>query len=896
MIESSHAAGKFGRRMCFSDGERLRTTSGQDGEGTAMRWLNSTLRVCRALAPRRRLLSALILAPLLLALLSPTLVSAHGLSSAHASAPQTASGHVTVILLDMSGSMAQNDPNGLRCSAANAYIDLSGPGEFVGVVGLTGSGSGGPNGFGTAQTWATPTEMATVANRAALKQTIAQRSQNCRPGGATPTYDALSQALGLLKAATAQGGLSGSVILLTDGAPDPQQDAQIAAIQHDLLPQFKQGNFPIDAIALGADQGLHSFLSGLADATGGSYYDDGHGAVPGVSALNIAPFFVDIFAQRNGRIASHDIPPTQLNGATVSRNFSVGDFVSQLSVVAVKDSPAATVTLTAPNGQSLSSSTAGVLYTDDPHYAIFSIPDPQQGAWQLNVHGSGLFLMDSITVSTLALSIVAPTAQSSVAPLGQPLNIAAQLESGGVAVTGARYSLTGTLTYAGGAGQYAQDFVLDDSASPGVYKAQIVAPASAPPGAYTISVVAREISDTIASATRSLRIERFPTPTLLSPTTHQPVAGAVAAQVTQWDPLLRVIYGAPVGLLNWLGQWPLQGSAAQPTATLQGQVYLSGKPYDHATVSGSVTHAGAHSSAPLTVSRQSGSAFTATFPASASGAYALTLNTQGAFQDSHGDFGVTTRAAQVMVVPASLAQEVIAWLISALYVALLVLLFLVARYWLSPRPFGRLVANDGSGGAEFARARRGAWGLLQPGVVRSQQMGLGPGLKFRFGRGGRILAQGAGPAARSFRLGGDPLPTHAVSATETTLSAHGGELTYIVSASGADDEEEEERGGRRAGLLSRRSRADDDDFDDEPRRGLRLGRRRAAAFDDDDDYRPARRSRASSRVRDDADDDDLRPSRSARQRGRAASDDDEGGAARSRGRRSGRSRYDDDDW
>ncbi len=861
-----------------------------------MRWLDSKTPATLTLTWRRRTLNALILAALLLALAAlgaPSSVRAHGALSL--GARQTASGHVTILVLDMSGSMATNDNDGLRCSAANAYIDLSGPGDYIGVVGLSGDGSGGPNGFGAAQTWAAPVNMQTVQDQTALKQTIATRSQRCRPNGATPTYDALSKALGLLKTATASGGLSGSVILLTDGQPAPQQDAQIAAIQHDLLPQFKQGNFPIDTVALGADQGLHAFLSGLADATGGSYYDDGHGVVPGVSALNIAPFFVDIFAQRNGRIVTHDIPPTQLSGAAVSRNFSVGDFVSQLAVVAVKDSPSATVTLTAPNGQTVSSTSAGVLYAGDPHYALFSIPNPQQGAWQLNVTGSGQFLMDSLKVSTLGLTIVAPSGQQ-VAPLGQPLAIAAQLESNGVAVTGTRYSLTGTLTYAGGAGQYTQDFTLDDSASPGVYKAQIVAPAAAPPGAYTLTIVAREISDTIASATRSLRIERFPTPALLSPTTHQPVSGAVSVQVTQWNPIFRFIYGAPIGLLNWLGQWPLQGRPAQPTATLQGQVYLDGKPYSAAMVRGSASRAGSHASAPLSVTPQQGGAFSASFPATTSGAYTLTLDTQGAFQDSHGDLGVTTRAAQVIVVPATPAQEGFAGAITLLYLALLTLLALLIRYWLSPRPFGRLVSGDGGGGEEFARARRGAWALWQPSVVRSEHMGLGPGLRFLFGRGRRILVKGTGAGADDFRLGGERLTTRAVPATESTLTAHRGESSYIVSSSGGDDDEEE-RDARR-GRFSRRSRTDDDedDFDARPRRGIGLGRRRAS--DDDDDYRPSRRSRARSRYSDDDDDDvDARPSRSARGRARASDDDDDAGAtARSRGRRGGRSRYDDDDW
>lgn len=824
------------------------------------------------------LLASLLLA--LFALCCPALVSAHANQRAQRAAP---AGHVTILVLDMSGSMTQNDPNGLRCSAANAYIDLSGPGDYIGAVGLDGNGSGGPNGFGGAQAWAAPAEMATVNDRATLRQTIAQRSNNCKPDSYTPTYDALSQALGMLKSATAHSGLSGSVILLTDGAPAPQQDAQIAAIQHDLLPQFKQGGFPIDAIALGSDQTFHPFLSGLADATSGSFYDDGNGVVPGVSALNIAPFFLDIFARRNGRVVSHDIPPTQLNGSNVSRNFSVGNFVGQLSVVAVKDSPSATVTLTAPSGQTLSSSTAGVLYAGDAHYAIFSIPNPQQGAWQVNVSGSGMFLMDSLKISTLTLNITAPGAQASAAPLGQPLAVAASLDNGGVPVTGSRFSLTGSLTYSGGAGQYSQDFVLDDSASPGVFQAQVQAPANAPPGAYTVTVVAREISDTIASATRSVRIERFPTPVLLSQATHQPVAGAVRVTVTQWDPILRAIYGAPIGLLNWLSQWPLQGIPARPGVNLPGQVMLDGKPYANATVSGTVAAAGAHSGSPLTVTKQSGGAFTAYIPAASAGAYTLTLDTQGAFQDSHGDFGVTTRSATVAVTHASFGQELFAWIITLLYVVLLWLLILTVRYVFATRPFGRLIAGDGSGGAEFSRARRGLWALWRPSVVLSHEMDMEQGLAFLFRPGKRILVKGNGARARNFRLGGDPLPEHAVSAMESPLTTHEGELSYLVSASNSDDDDELERGSRRT------SHYRDEDEDDAPRgRSFALLGRRRVSDDDEDDYRPARRSRSH---RGD-DDDDYQPSRSARGRARPADDDDDR-PARTRSRRR---RNDDDDW
>src|SRR2546422_5596932 len=66
--------------------------------------------------------------------LMPIPARAHTVAIAHTHA--LAQGHVTIIVLDMSGSMEMNDHDGLRCSAANAYIDLSGPGDLIGVIGL----------------------------------------------------------------------------------------------------------------------------------------------------------------------------------------------------------------------------------------------------------------------------------------------------------------------------------------------------------------------------------------------------------------------------------------------------------------------------------------------------------------------------------------------------------------------------------------------------------------------------------------------------------------------------------------------------------------------------------------------------------------------------------------
>ncbi|HST87624.1 MAG TPA: vWA domain-containing protein, partial [Ktedonobacterales bacterium] len=294
--------------------------------------------------------------------------------AALAPAAPSASGHVTVIVLDMSGSMAQNDPLGLRCSAAGAYVDLSGPSDFVGVVGLDNpnGATGGPRNFPTTIDWQLPPrELSTVSARQSLRAAIQQKSNSCHPDGATPTYDALTRAAAMLTAATKNGAIPGSVILLTDGEPFPATQEQQSAVTADLVPQFKVHNWPVDVIALGADSGFRGFLSGLASATSGSLYDDGHGVVPGVSPLNITPFFLDIFRLRNGRSPGPDIEPTPLNGGAAGRNFTVGQFVKSLDIVVVKDSPSTRVTLVAPNGERFPPATAGTFVSTDPYYAIF---------------------------------------------------------------------------------------------------------------------------------------------------------------------------------------------------------------------------------------------------------------------------------------------------------------------------------------------------------------------------------------------------------------------------------------------------------------------------------------------------------------------------------------------
>ncbi len=659
------------------------------------------------------------------------------LASVHAQAtavPAVSGNHVTIIVLDMSGSMAQNDPDGLRCSAANAYIDLSGPGDYIGVVNLDGGAS--------QAVIADPTEMATQSARKGLRDAIQSKTNGCAPNGSTPTYNALNTALGMLNTATKGGNIAGSVILLTDGVPEPNPGSQISNIKANLVPQFKAHTWPVDVVALGppgTQDGIdfHGFLSDLASATSGKFYDDGHGVVSGVSPLNIAPFFVDIFARRNGRTPGPTIPPTSLNGGQESRDFNLGSLVDHLDVIVVKDQPGTQVQLRDPNGNNVATG-PNVFVSTDPRYAIYTIDGPQAGNWQVNVTGNGQFLVDTLITSSLALSITTPTDKSPVYPLGQPFDINAMLTDKGAVVTNG-YTVAGTLSFAGdakGAAPYTQDIAL--SGSGGTYTAKATVPESAPAGTYDLKVCASQTTSAAdVCADVSLRLSLFPTPTLLDGKGN--VADPVAAQVVQFDPALRLLYGIPNGIIDWLSHGPLNNLPATSSADIPGQVKLSGKDYCNATVKGSAQAKSGGASVPITVVNDGCGKFHVLFPSSANGTYTVTFLTSGAFKDSHGDFGTTVHSADVTIAAATPAQELRAWLWTLLLYpleAFLIISIIRSRFLNAPR--GSFTIKGQGGVLPLGPQRSLWWALMARNILSAKTEWHKPGLLMEVERNGSV--------------------------------------------------------------------------------------------------------------------------------------------------------------
>lgn len=693
---------------------------------------------------------------------------------------QDTSGHATVIALDMSGSMVTSDPHGYRCSAADSYIALSGTNDYIGLVGLDNNNGAttGSHNFQSAQIWTSPLPTETIQDQNTLRTLLTQHDTNqhglCGYDSNTPTYDSLSKAYDMLAQVTSQHHVTGSVILLTDGIPCPDVDAQINAIRSDLLPKFSAHNWPIDTIGLGEDSPIagttgcsvpgtlpgtfQSFLKGISSATGGNFYSDAQGSV--VSALNIAPFFAQIFAKYAGKTLHEDIPATSINGETQQRNFTVVDGTTELDTLAVRDNSGVQITLLNPQGQPVSSNDAGVSVTNNAYNVIYSVKNPLPGPWILNVTGTGQYLMDDLQQSNIDVAIDSIQLGSTglkapqALPLGQTLTVSAHMTANGQALNDSTYTVNGYATYNSGNSNCTQALTQATTAftmrnNGGTYTGSFSIPANGAAGTYNVLLCASNGSaqNVIANKTTTVRLAVFPTPYFISPTTSQPTDTTVTSTAIRWPWLLQKLYGVP--FLRWLGGWPLQGTSAQlQTSNLNGELQWNGQPYTNAVIqSPAKVSYGQKSSLDATIVSDGPGKFSVLFPlpddAPANSRYTITFETSGSYQDGNGPFGPTQRTFNVVIQDAPFAWVAWAWIKTFSYVLLLFVLGILIIFAFTPRPYGEWssMAGDTITGRRFAKAPRDIFWIFHRNILRSRAAGMPSGLLLRFRRSGVIEAR-----------------------------------------------------------------------------------------------------------------------------------------------------------
>jgi hypothetical protein len=397
--------------------------------------------------------------------------------------------------------------------------------------------------------------------------------------------------------------------------------------------------------------------------------------------------------------------------------------------------------------------------------------------------------------------------------------------------------------------------LLSDQGGSGTYSAPVTIPNTAPTGSYQILVRAHSTSEDVLTAQIVIRMDLFPSALLIGQ--HGATSGPVTVEATQWDKPLEILYGLPIA--GFFSGWPLSGLPAQPSAVVRGQVELTGKPYADATVAGTAMRQGTTSQIPVTFVNDGAGAFHLIFPSDADGTYTLALTTEGAYNISHGDLTHVTRLVDVTITPNTTAERLHAYLITLAYLLILAFLLLLVRYFMAPSTRGAIISRP-SAADEFARAGP-PQAIFSPGMVASGQMGLDPGLRFRFRRGGRVLVKGTA-ARNNYRQAGGDVPLTWFSVANAELSSSDGRVRYSVEGAGGrtsgsasssdwEDGHVDTKGELAKRIIGRRPSGERDTDEDEESRSGRKRRgsffaRRSSYEDDEEDEVGYQESRSAN--------------------------------------------------
>lgn len=260
------------------------------------------------------------------------------------------------VLIDVSGSMKQNDPQNLRVPALKLLLSVL-PESVRASLWLFAENT-------------TPL-MPLAPVDAAWKEQALQSLHRINSKGLFTNIEAA-----LLAATqawnTKQPNITRNVLLLTDGMIDVAKDKNLSVasktrVLQDLLPQLQQAGVHVQTIALSANADT-ALLKKLATATQGW-----HESV--ASAEQLERIFFKMFKQA---VPHQESVPIQGN------KFSVDASIKEFSVLVFKKSDALTE-LVAPDKQHINrgTQTKSVRWSAEQHYDLATIKDPQPGEWQI---------------------------------------------------------------------------------------------------------------------------------------------------------------------------------------------------------------------------------------------------------------------------------------------------------------------------------------------------------------------------------------------------------------------------------------------------------------------------------------------------------------------------------
>jgi len=260
------------------------------------------------------------------------------------------------VLIDISGSMRENDPQNLRRPALRMLAGLLQPGTRAGVW--------------TFARWVNNLVPVAGVDTAWRRRTQALSEQIGSPGQFTNIEDVLERASRdwTVESPTPARHL----LLLTDGMVDISKDpreneASRVRILDSLLPRLKKVGAKVHTVAL-SERADHELLRRLAGETGGRYHQ-----------VARADELQRVFLRMFETVASPDALPLDDN------RFVVDDSISEVTVLLFSKPGGAPVMLLSPSGEQFTDSDlpAGVAWFRDQGYELITIASPQKGQWTL---------------------------------------------------------------------------------------------------------------------------------------------------------------------------------------------------------------------------------------------------------------------------------------------------------------------------------------------------------------------------------------------------------------------------------------------------------------------------------------------------------------------------------
>lgn len=277
------------------------------------------------------------------------------------------------VLIDVSGSMKENDPNNLRVPAIELLCRLMPQGSRAGV-------------WFFAQGVNPVVKLSAVDNT--WKQNAIRLSKTIHSRGLLTDIGA---ALENAAAEPAAAGFKKHIILLTDGMVDVGTDAaknqaQWRRISSELLPKLKADGFHIHTIALSdkADKNLLEKLSLGTDAA----------SVVALSADQLVKAFLQVFD------AASPQPQLPIEG----NQFDVDKSIEEITALIFRGDVAGQIKLIDPQGQEFGAQTApkNVNWYRADNYDLITLNKPATGKWTLGgplAPGSRLTLVSDLKLA-----------------------------------------------------------------------------------------------------------------------------------------------------------------------------------------------------------------------------------------------------------------------------------------------------------------------------------------------------------------------------------------------------------------------------------------------------------------------------------------------------------------